>query len=124
MKPFIAALLFVAVAVSTDAFSATTVRKQISGLTKDNFDSTLKEIEPFLTKEAGASFYAKSMKRIAFKANAVGATLPTDFAKEAKATEKRRAKQKAFIEAKIEEAAAAAAEAASAEAAEEEAPAE
>ncbi|KAL3906039.1 MAG: hypothetical protein SGILL_009439, partial [Bacillariaceae sp.] len=89
----------------------------------DNFDSTLKEIEPFLTKEAGATFYAKSMRRIAVKAGAVGATMPTDYAKEAKATEKRREKQKAFIESKIEESAADDAEAPEAEAPEaEEAP--
>ena len=46
------------------------------------------------------------MRRIAVKANAVGASMPTDYAKEAKATLKRREKQKAFIESKIEEAAA------------------
>lgn len=99
---FLVAALF----VSTEGFSQTAVRKQISSLTNDNFDSTLKEIEPYLTKEAGATFYAKSMKRIAVKANAVGASVPTDYAKEAKATQKRREKQKAFIESKIEEAAA------------------
>ncbi|KAG7356201.1 hypothetical protein IV203_000887 [Nitzschia inconspicua] len=122
MKIFSAIFLLAALVVcSTEAFSPTKIRKQISGLTKDNFDSTLKELEPFLTKEAGATMYSKSMRRIAVKAKAVGATLPTDFAKEAKATEKRREKQKAFIQAKEEEAAAAAAAAAEQEA---EAPAE
>jgi hypothetical protein len=121
MKIVNAIILVVALIVaSTEALTTAAVRKQISKLTKDNFSSTLTEIEPFLTKEAGASFYAKSMRRISVKANAVGATLPTDYAKEAKATEKRREKQKVFIEAKIAaaaEAEAAAAEAAAAEAA-------
>ncbi|KAG7356559.1 hypothetical protein IV203_001245 [Nitzschia inconspicua] len=110
MKIFSAIFLLAALVVcSTEAFSPTKIRKQISGLTKDNFDATLKELEPFLTKEAGATMYSKSMRRIAVKAKAFGTTLPTDFAKEAKATEKRREKQKAFIQAKEEEAAAAAA---------------
>ena len=120
MKVFSSLLMVVALVVSTEASSVTTVRNQISGLSKENFDSTLKEIEPFLTKEAGATFYSKSMRRIAVKAKAVGATVPTDYAKEAKATEKRREKQNAFIAAKEEEVAAAA----EAEATEEEAPAE
>jgi hypothetical protein len=112
MKVLTAILLVAALFVSTEGFSQTTVRKQIAGLTKDNFDSTLKEIEPFLTKEAGATFYAKSMKRISVKASAVGASVPTDYAKEAKATQKRREKQKAFIESKMEEAASSSDEAA------------
>lgn len=132
MKIFYAAFVVVAfVDVSTEALTTAAVRKQISRLTKDNFSSTLTEIEPFLTQEAGSSFYTKSMRRISVKANAVGASVPTAYAKEAKATEKRREKQKAFIEAKIAAAAeAAAAEAAAAEAAaaaakgEEEAPTE
>jgi hypothetical protein len=124
MKIIRALLLVVALVVSTEALSPAAVRKQIAGLTKENFDSSLKDIEPFLTKEAGATFYAKSMNRIAVKAKAMGASLPTDYAKEAKATAKRREKQNAFIQTKIEEAAAAAAEAAEAEAPAEEAPAE
>merc|ERR1719330_2290438 len=66
-----------------------TVKKQIDGLTKDNFSSTLTEIEPFLTKEAGVSIYKKSMRRISTKATAFGVELPSDFAKDAKATAKR-----------------------------------
>mmetsp|Transcript_3334 Transcript_3334/g.6261 ORF Transcript_3334/g.6261 Transcript_3334/m.6261 type:complete len:152 (+) Transcript_3334:99-554(+) len=105
--------------------SQSDIRKQISGLSADNFDSTLKEIEPFLVNEAGATFYAKSMRRIATKAKALSKSLPADYAKEAKATQKRREKQKAFIEAKIAEAASAAESEEADEAAEaEEAPAE
>jgi hypothetical protein len=119
-KIFSATLLIALIVVSTDALTTAAVRKQISRLTKENFSSTLTEIEPFLTTEAGASFYSKSMRRISVQANALGGTVPTDYAKEAKATEKRREKQKVFIEAKI-----AAAEAAAAAAKdEEEAPAE
>ena len=94
------------------------IRKQIDGLTSSNFDSTLKDIEGYLTKDAGVSFYAKSMRRITTKAKALKVSVPADYAKDAKATEKRREKQKAFIEAKQAAAAEAAAEAADAAAAE------
>jgi len=85
------------------------IRKEIEGLTSDNFDATLKKIEPFLLNDAGATFHTKCMKRIQRNAKVIGATIPTTFAKEAKATEKRRMKQKAFIESKEAEAAEAAA---------------
>ncbi|GKY96415.1 hypothetical protein MPSEU_000601000 [Mayamaea pseudoterrestris] len=97
------------------------VRKSIGKLSKDNMSSTLSEIEPFLLNNAGPSFYSKSMGRITAKAKALGAEVPAGYAKAAKATEKRREKQDAFVKAKIAEAdeaaAAAAAEAAEAAAA-------
>lgn len=99
-----------------------TVRKSISGLTKDNFSETLASVEPFLLNDAGATTYAKSMRRIAVKAKATGATVPDGFAKAAKATEKKREKQDAFIKGKEEERVAA--EEAAAEAAAEAPPAE
>ena len=77
------------------------VKKSISGLTKDNFDSTLKEIEDFLTKEAGSAIYKKSMKRINVKASALGVSVPADYAKDAKCTKKRREKQDAYCKAKV-----------------------
>ncbi|KAL7554518.1 hypothetical protein ACHAWF_017933 [Thalassiosira exigua] len=40
------------------------VRKSIGGLTKDNFSSTLAEIEPFLLEEAGRTLYVKSLRRL------------------------------------------------------------
>lgn len=92
-----------------------TARKQISGLTKDNFDATLKEVEPFLLNEAGASFYAKSMRRIAVQASEFGVEVPADYAKDAKATKKRRERQDAYVQAKIAEAAEAEPEAEEAE---------
>merc|ERR1712032_629641 len=83
---------------------------------KDNFSSTLDEIEPFLTKDAGRTIYTKSMRRIAVKARTLGLEVPADFAKEAKCTQKRREKHDAYCQVKAEEQAAAAAEAALAEA--------
>ena len=110
------------------------VRKMISKLDKDNFSATLSEIEPFLLNEAGSSVYSKSMRRIGVSAAALGVEVPADYAKAAKATQKRREKQDAFIAMKEEERLAAEAEAAEAAAeeseseeeaaAEEEAPAE
>ena len=47
------------------------------------------------------------MRRIARNAKNLGVDMPTDYAKEAKATEQRRQKQDAFIKAKLEELAAA-----------------
>jgi hypothetical protein len=99
-------------------------RKEIRRVTKDNFSATLDKVEPFLTEAAGSTFYSKAMRRLTVKAQAFGATIPDGYAKEAKATAKRREKQTAFIQAKVEAAAAAAAEAAekaAAEAAEKEA---
>jgi len=97
------------------------VKKAIKGMTKDNFDETLKELEPQLTSR-GVSVYYKSMKRISRAAKELGTTVPEGYAKEAKCTLKRRTKQDEFIkmkeEARIaeeEEAAAAAAEATEAE---------
>ncbi len=92
-----------------------TVKKQIDGLTKDNFSSTLSEIEPFLLNDAGTTIYNKSMNRISVKAKALGVDVPAGFAKAAKATEKRRAKQDEFIQ--VKEAARLEAEAAAAAAA-------
>merc|ERR1712087_498850 len=82
---------------------------------KDNFSSTLDEIEPFLTKEAGRTIYTKSMRRIAVQAKALGMEVPKGYARDAKCTEKRRAKHDEYCQMKAEEAAAAAAEAEDAE---------
>merc|ERR1719148_145198 len=101
-----------------------TVRTSIANLTKENFASTLADIEPFLLTKAGVSFYAKSLKRINRAAKVLGATVPANYGKDAKATAKRRGKQDAFVKAKIEEVAAAAVEAAEAKAAAAAAPAE
>jgi len=79
------------------------VRKSIDNLTEENFSATLASIEPFLLNEAGASFYAKSMRRIARNAKALGVSLPEGYAKEARATLKKREKQDAFIKVKEEE---------------------
>ena len=38
-------------------------RKAIATITKDNFSTTLSEIEPFLNTEAGMSIYTKSIRR-------------------------------------------------------------
>lgn len=84
-------------------------RKSIAAITKDNFSSTLTEIEPFLIEEAGMSIYTKSMRRISAKAKEFGVEIPATFAKDAKCMEKRREKQTAYCEAKAEAAAAAAA---------------
>jgi hypothetical protein len=92
----------------------TSIREQIRGLTKDNFDSVLKDVEPFLLNEAGVTFYAKSMRRIAGQAKEFGVSVPADFAKDAKCSKKRRERQDAFVQVKIAEAADAAAEAAEA----------
>ena len=81
------------------------VKTKIAGLTSENFSSTLSEIEPFLTQEAGASIYKKSIRRINTTAKSLGVDVPTGYAKDAKATEKRRAKQDAYCKAKAEEAA-------------------
>lgn len=106
------------------------VRKQIDDLTKENFSSTLATLEPFLLNEAGATFHAKCLRRIARNAKVVGAQVPEKYAYEAACTAKSRTKQDEYVKAKIAEAAeaASAAEAAAAEASAEqpaeEAPAE
>ena len=97
------------------------IRKSIKDMTKDNFSDSLKDLEPALV-ESGSSIYRKSMKRIARRAKELGETLSDDFAKEAKATLKKRTKQDEFIKVKEEERIAAEEEAAAA--AEAEAPAE
>jgi hypothetical protein len=94
--------------------NAAAVRKSLSRLTADNFDSTLKQIEPFLTNESGQTFYVKSMQRIKVQAKHLSVAVPAGYAKEAKSTSKRREKQASFIQAKID-AEVAAAEAAAAE---------
>lgn len=103
------------------------VKDKIAGLTSDNFSSTLSDIEPFLKQEAGASIYKKSIRRINTAAKSLGVDVPAGYAKEAKATEKKREKQDAYCKAKAEEAADADAseeEEAAESPAEEEAPAE
>merc|ERR1712228_799896 len=97
------------------------VRKKIAGLSSENFSDSLGEIEEFLLNQAGASIYTKSMRRIAVKAKSLDVEIPEGYAKEAKATAKKREKQDAFIQTKEEERLAAEAEAAEAEAAEAEA---
>jgi hypothetical protein len=86
-------------------------RKSIGSLTKENFSATLATVEPFLLNDVGATFYTKSMKRITVKAKALGAEVPVGYAKESKATLKKREKQDAFIKVKEEEKVAAAEEA-------------
>lgn len=78
------------------------VRKAIESVNKDNMSETLSKVESYLTSEAGATFYAKSMRRLAIKAKVLGTSLPDGFAKDAKATQKRREKQDAFCKAKVE----------------------
>ena len=96
-------LLSSATATDTSVVDRSAVRKAIHRLDKDNFSETLAMVEPFLLNEAGISFYTKSVHRINRSAKMVGVEVPADFAKEAKATAKRRGKQEAFIQAKIEE---------------------
>lgn len=76
------------------------VRRAIDRANKDNFATVAKEVEAFLLVESGTTFYNKSMKRLSHKAKAFGIDLPTTYAKAAKATEKRRTKQDAFIQSK------------------------
>ncbi len=93
---------------STSEVGYSAVRKAITQLNKENFSDTLAMVEPFLLDKAGATFYSKSVSRIKRSAKALGVNMPADFAKEAKATTKRRERQDAFIQKKIEEAKAAA----------------
>jgi hypothetical protein len=92
-------------------------RKSVASLTADNFSQTLSDIEPFLLNDAGATMYAKSIRRITTQAKIVGVRVPEGYAKDAAATEKKRAKQDAFIKVKEEERLAVEAEAAEAAAA-------
>lgn len=105
--------------IEPSGLSMAKVRQLIASLTVDNFSSNLSTVEPFLLNEAGATIYAKSMKRIAQKAKELGVQVPEGYAKEAKAIAKRREKQDAFIQTKEEERLAAKAEAAEAGEAEE-----
>ena len=93
------------------------VRKAVANVEKDTFAKTLDDLESFLTNEAGASVYAKSMRRLAVKAKEFDMEIPVGYAKEAKATQKKREKQNAFIQGKEEERMVAEAEAAEAAAA-------
>ena len=108
-------------ATTSSGISMGQVRKTIATSMEDtdSFSASLATLEPFLVKEAGATSYQKSMKRIARKAKQIGVSVPVGYAKEAAATNQRRAKQNAFIATKEEEKAAAkaaaAAEAAAAE---------
>lgn len=79
------------------------VRRAIDRVAKENFATVTKEVEPFLSAEAGTTFYAKSMKRLSHKAKAFGMDMPKTYAQDAKATEKRRMKQDAFIKSKVPE---------------------
>ncbi|CAB9496845.1 expressed unknown protein [Seminavis robusta] len=99
------------------------VRRAVHSLNKENFETTLADLEPYFLNEAGSSLYAKSMRRISARADALGVEVPAGYAKEAKVTQKRREKQNAFIQTKEEErmAAEAEAEAEAADATEEEA---
>lgn len=113
-------LVIALIVACANALTTASVRKSINFVTKDTFATVTAEVEPFLLNDAGTSFYNKSMKRISSRAKAFGIELSADFAKAAKATEKRREKQNTFVQGKIETAAAeaeAAAEAAAAEAA-------
>lgn len=92
-------------------------RKSIASLTAENFSQTLSNIEPFLINDAGPTMYAKSISRIKTRAKMLGAEVPKGYAKDAAATEKKRAKQDAFIKIKEEERMAAEAEASEAAAA-------
>ena len=95
----------------------TDVRKAVANVEKDTFAKTLDDLESFLTNEAGSSVYSKSMRRLAVKAKEFDMEIPAGYAKEAKATQKKREKQNAFIQGKEEERMAAEAEAAEAAAA-------
>jgi hypothetical protein len=100
---------------SESGLTARRVKKQIDALSTANFASTIDKIEPYLKNDAGFTFYTKAIHRIKMKSKSLGQVLPAEFAREAKATTKRREKQNAFIAKKesermaSEEAAAAAA---------------
>jgi hypothetical protein len=102
----------------SSGMKVTDFRKSIASLTAENFSQSLSDMEPFLLNDAGTTMYAKSMSRITTRAKMFGVTVPEGYAKDAAATEKRRAKQDTFIKVKEEERMAAEAEAAAAAAAE------
>jgi len=90
-------------ATGGDKMNYAKVRKSVDQITAENFDSTISLIEPFLLNEAGATFYRKTMKNVAWNAKRVGKELSNTYALDAKATLKRRNKQDAFIKSKEEE---------------------
>ena len=77
--------------------SMTQVRNAIRRMSASNFVETLEAIKPFIVHEAGSTFYAKSMKRIASQAKVNGVQVPVGYAKEAAANVKRVSRQNAFI---------------------------
>lgn len=109
---------------TSSGMKLSTFRKSIKDITAENFSQTLQEVEPFLLNDAGSSLYTKYMRRISTQANLLGQKVPGGYALDAAATEKKRAKQGAFIKVKEEERLAAEAEAADAAAAEVQAAAE
>jgi hypothetical protein len=96
------------------------VKKSVKRINQGNFNDTLDKLQPFLVNEAGQTFYNKVMRRLAFRSKELGMELPTNYAKEAKWNQARRAKQDEFIQAKEEERLAAEAAAATEEKEEEE----
>lgn len=70
-------------------------------LTKDNFE-TIYEWDEWLSKEAGATMYAKSMRRLTHLSKSFGVELRPDFMADAKATSKRRQQQADYETAKEE----------------------
>lgn len=70
-------------------------------LTKDNFDS-IYEWEEWLSEEAGATMYAKSMRRLTHLSKSFGVELRPEFMAQAKATSKRRQQQADYEAAKEE----------------------
>merc|ERR1712238_9531 len=81
---------------TTPTIDRALIRKEIAGVTKDNFDATLQKVEPFLLTEAGATFYTKCMTRLQSNAKELGVAVPPNFAKEAKATEKKKNETKSL----------------------------
>jgi len=97
---------------SSNGLSMKEARRVIRKISAESFKTSLNTLEPFLLDNAGASMYAKSLKRIAYKAKEFNLEVPQGYARDAKATAKRREKQDAFFKAKKEEVLAATAEAA------------
>lgn len=96
---------------SSSGLSIKDARKLIRKLNADNFRSSLEALEPYLVNDAGTTMYAKSLRRISSTAKEFNLNIPEKYARDAKATAKRREKQDAFIQAKEEERLAAEAEA-------------
>mmetsp|Transcript_19189 Transcript_19189/g.24899 ORF Transcript_19189/g.24899 Transcript_19189/m.24899 type:complete len:127 (+) Transcript_19189:162-542(+) len=85
-------------------YSREKLTKVMRGLNKENFD-TIYEWEPWLSENAGATLYAKTMRRLEHKAKSYGIELKPNFLAEAKATAKRREKKAEYEKAKAEAAA-------------------